>query len=201
MWILCFSYKNQTYINFGFFKADFNSNVIKISLFFYSFALFYLTNSLFFTDATMHKNYEDSGIFNLAYSIPQIWYSFIISSDINSLIRFLSLSDNQIIKIKQEKNYLKAKEESETIKTCLKVKYFLFFIFSFISLSFFSYYLVCFGSIYKNTQLYLLKDTLISFGISLIYPFIIYLIPSSLRIMLLRRPNYIYKFIKLLQSL
>ena len=192
MGILCFSYKNQTYINFGFFKADFNSNVIKISLFFYSFALFYLTNSLFFTDATMHKNYEDSGIWNLAYSIPQIWYSFIISSDINSLIRFLSLSDNQIIKIKQEKNYLKAKEESETNKTCLKVKYFLFFIFSFISLSFFSYYLVCIGSIYKNTQLYLLKDTLISFGVSLIYPFFVYLIPSSLRIMVLKCPKYIF---------
>ena len=185
----------------AFFKADFNSNVIKISLFFYSFALLYFTNALFFTDTTMHKIYEDGGIFNLAYSLPQICYSFIISSFINSLIRYLSLSDNQIIKIKQEKTYVKAKEESEKIIRCLKIKYVLFFIFSFISLSFFWYYLACFGSIYKNTQIYLLKDTLISFGFSLIYPFIVYLIPTSLRIMLLRRPKYIYKFINLLQSL
>ena len=149
----------------------------------------------------MHKIYEDGGIFNLAYSLPQICYSFIISSFINSLIRYLSLSDNQIIKIKQEKTYVRAKEESEKIISCLKIKYVLFFIFSFISLSFFWYYLACFGSIYKNTQIYLLKDTLISFGFSLIYPFIVYLIPTSLRIMLLRRPKYIYKFINLLQSL
>ena len=185
----------------AFFKADFNSNVIKISLFFYSFGLLYFTNSLFFTDATMHKIYEDGGIFNLAYSIPQICYSFIITAVINSLIRFLSLSDNEIIKIKQEKDYEKAKEKSIQIKRCLKIKYVLFFIVSFISLSFFWCYLACFGSIYKNTQLYLLKDTLISFGVSLIYPFFIYLIPSSLRIMVLKRPKYIYKFSKLMQSL
>ena len=149
----------------------------------------------------MHKIYEDGGIFNLAYSLPQICYSFIISSFINSLIWYLSLSDNQIIQIKQEKTYVKAKEESEKIISCLKIKYVLFFIFSFISLSFFWYYLACFGSIYKNTQIYLLKDTLISFGLSLLYPLFINLIPGFFRIYSLNKKNQncLYVISKLIQ--
>ena len=39
-----------------------------------------------------------------------------------------------------------------------------------------------FGAIYKNTQYYLLKDTLISFALSQLYPFAINLIPGFFRI-------------------
>ena len=35
---------------------------------------------------------------------------------------------------------------------------------------------------YKNTQIHLIKDTIISFGTSMIYPFGIYLIPGIFRI-------------------
>ena len=46
-----------------------------------------------------------------------------------------------------------------------------------------------FGAIYKNTQLFLLEDTLISFGLSLLYPFVIYLIPGFFRIPALSDPK------------
>ena len=39
-----------------------------------------------------------------------------------------------------------------------------------------------FGAVYPNTQLYLLKDTLLSFGQSLILPFVINLLPGLFRI-------------------
>ena len=39
-----------------------------------------------------------------------------------------------------------------------------------------------FGAVYPNTQLYLLKDNLISFGLSLVYPFGINLLPGLFRI-------------------
>ena len=62
-----------------------------------------------------------------------------------------------------------------------------------------------FGAIYKNTQLHLLKDTLISFGISMLTPFAIYLLPGLFRIPSLSNPNkkreWLYKFSKLLQLL
>ena len=71
----------------------------------------------------------------------------------------------------------------------------IFFIISFLFLLFFWYYLGCFGAVYKNTQIYLLKDTLINFGFSLIYPFILNLFPGILRIPSLKNKNkeIIYK--------
>ncbi len=60
-----------------------------------------------------------------------------------------------------------------------------------------------FGAIYRNTQMHLLKDTLISFGLSLSYPFVIYLFPGMFRIPALSNPRdkrkLLYNFSKLLQ--
>ena len=60
-----------------------------------------------------------------------------------------------------------------------------------------------FGVIYKNTQYHLLKDTLISFGLSLVYPFIIYLFPGIFRIPSLSNSKSnrkcMYNFSKFLQ--
>ena len=48
---------------FSFFiKDDYNSQIIKICLFFFSFALYFAINTLFFNDSTMHKIYENEGI-------------------------------------------------------------------------------------------------------------------------------------------
>ena len=178
---------------------EYNSKMVKLSLVFYSFSQYLFINSLFFTDATMHKIYKDGGIFNLAYSLPQIFYSFIISTIINILIKFLALFEGDIIKIKLENNYSKIKKDLPRIKRKIKIKLALFFILCFGLLIFFGCYLTCFGSIYKNTQIYLLKDTLISFALSLLYPFILYLIPAALRISILKYPHYLYKLSKLLE--
>ena len=55
----------------------------------------------------------------------------------------------------------------------------MFFIISFIILVFFWFYEICFCGVYVNTQLHLIKDSVISFGLSLVYPFSIYFTPSS----------------------
>ena len=57
----------------------------------------------------------------------------------------------------------------------------------------FWYYLACFGAIYKNAQVYLLKETITNFSISIIYPFIIYFIPCIFRIISLKYPEICYK--------
>ena len=60
-----------------------------------------------------------------------------------------------------------------------------------------------FGIIYKNTQYHLLKDTLISFGISFFQPFIICLLPGLFRIPSLSNPKKkrecLYNFSKIFQ--
>ena len=182
-------------------KNDYNSFIIKICLFFFGFALYSTVNILFFNDSTMHKIYEDNGKFNLAYQIPQIIYSTIISSIINFIIRYFSLSEKDLLKIKHVKKK-RIIEFGKLIK-CLRIKFSIFFIFSFIFLFLFWFYLSCFCSVYINTQRHAINDALISFGLSLLYPFLLNLIPGLFRIASLNSPdkqrNCMYKISQLLE--
>ena len=173
--------KRKQKLIFTFYTTDdYNSRTIKICLFFFSFTLIYTVNALFFSDSSMHKIYEDNGKFNFIYQIPQILYSTIISSIINILVNLLSLSERNIINLKKDNKNM-PKKKLQTIN-CLKIKFIIFYILVYFFLLLFWYYLSCFCAVYKNTQLYLIKDSFISFVLSLLYPFGISLLPGLLRI-------------------
>ena len=165
---------------------DYNSFIIKISFFFFSTTLYFASNALFFNDSTMHRIKEDRGTFNLGYQIPQIVYSSLISSIINTFVKSMCLTEKNIVEIKNlgTKKNIKMKTESALI--CIIKKIILYFILTFVLLLFFWYYLSCFCAVYKNTQLHLMKDTLISYGLSMLYPFFIYLSPVIFMIPALR---------------
>ena len=164
-------------------------------------------NTLFFTDSTMHKIYEDKGKFNFLYQIRQILYSTIISSVNNIIISYLSLSEKNILKIKEAKE--KKEEDLNSlvlkIKKCLIIKFILFFIFNFYLLLSFWFYLGCFCVVYSNTQIHLIKDTLISYLLSLVYPVGLNLLPGIFRIPALKAKKQnkecLYKFSKIVQLL
>ena len=149
----------------------------------------------------MHKIYEDQGIFNFLFQLPQIIYSSLISSAINIIIKTLSLSQKNIIYLKKEEHNIRKK--ASDIINCLKLKFVLFFILSFIFLLFFWYYLSCFCAVYINTQKFLIEDTLISFLLSLIYPIFLNLLPGFFRIPSLKskskKQKCLYNFSQIIQ--
>ena len=114
-------------------------------------------------------------------------------------------SNSGILEFKQNKSKIDVNERGEELKNKLRIKFLLFFTISFIFLLFFWYYISMFGAIYRNTQLHLLKDTLVSFALSLLYPFGIYLIPGFFRIPALSEPKKkrqcLYRISRLLQIL
>ena len=186
------------------FNNDYNSKIIKIYLLLFSFALYFTVNGLFFNDSTMHKIYKDGGKYNFIYQIPLIIYSSLISSIINAFIKYLSLSQKYILEIKNLENNAVFEQKVNNILKCLKIKFKLFFLFTFILSIFFWYFLGCFCSVYKNTQFHLIKDTLISFGLSLLYPLGIYLIPGIFRIPSLnnnKNRKLLYSFSQIIQLL
>ena len=180
--------------SFGLYQ-DYNSKILKMFLFFFSFSLDLTVNALFFSDDTMHKIYEDKGKFNFLYQIPQILYSTLISKFIDGFIRKLALSQDNIVDLKQEKENLDKKYIQ--IKRILKIKFIFFFLISFVVLLFFWYYIVCFCGIYANTQIHLIKDSAISLLTGLFIPFAMYLIPTIFRISALKakKPSraFLYK--------
>ena len=182
---------------------DYNSKVIKILLFIFTFSVQLTVNALFFNDETMHKIYIDKGKFDFIYQLPQIIYSMLISIVINMIIKKLALSEKSVLEVKKIKKINELEMEKDRLLTILKVKFIIFFILSLIFLSVFSIFVTCFCGVYKNTQMHLIKDSIIGFITSLIYPFGIYLIPGLFRINALRAPKKnkrrMYKFSQLLQ--
>ena len=177
-------------ILFSFFsKNDYNLIYIKINLFLLSFSLFFTLNVLFFTDKTMHKIYESKGIYNLIIQLPKIFYSSIITSVFNLIIRLIALSDGNIIRLKNVVSRKKKNKKLLNVISCLKIKFNIFFVIGFLFLCFCWYYISVFCCVYINTQIILLKDTFLSFGFTLLYPFILYLIPGLFRIPSLKSKN------------
>ena len=180
--------------------GDYNSSIIKIFLCFYNFSLSYTINALFFNDDTMHTILLDEGKFNIIYQLPQIVYSAVITFVLNQILNILALSENAILDFKQETNRQEFKTKFENLKMILHCKFIFFFVISFLLLLVFWYYIACFCAVYKNTQYHLLKDSLISFGSSMLTPLAFYLIPGIFRRLGLKyKKSIVYEFSRILQ--
>jgi hypothetical protein len=174
---------------------DYNLYTLKISLFLLSFSLYLTINGFFFRDSTMSNITENNGKFDIIYQIPQIFYSSLISAIINILLKTLSLSEKNILELKKENNSIKAEKDSKRIKNCITIKFIIFFIISIILLAFFWYFITCFCAVYTNTQIILFKDTIISFSLSMIYPFVLSLFPGMFRIPALKDKDQNSKYL------
>ena len=151
----------------------------------------------------MHKIYESKGDFDLETQLPIAIYSTIISMILNYPLNYLALSNDAIINFKQDNTKINLLKKSKKLIKILTIKFVLYFIISFLFLLFFWYYISMFGVIYRNTQ-FLLKNNLMIFGLSLILPFFIHLLPGILRITSLsnvkKKRVCLYNFSKFMQS-
>ena len=172
-----------------FYNKDYNLKIIKIDLFIFGFALNYAINGLFFNDDTMHNVYENKGLFDVSYQLPIIIYSSFISMFLGALVQMLGLSNDAIIDFKRSEEINNINERGAILIKKIKIKFEFYFILSFLLLFSFWYYISMFGSVYRNTQFLLLNDTVMGFGLSLVIPFIIYLIPGMFRIPALNAPQ------------
>ena len=180
---------------------DYNIRIIKICLLLIFFVIHYTINTLFFTKALIHEIYKNGGAYNYSSVFPKIIGSFLISYFLCSIIKYLSLSDKLIIEIKFQTTYEEAEEKAEKVKRIFIIQNICFFILGFIFLIFFWYYLSSFCAVYQNSQIYLLKNVLLSFSLSLLFPFILYVVPSILRIISLksRKMKIIYIISRFIQ--
>ena len=183
-------------------KDDYNLFFSKISLFLMSLALNIITNALFFSDDSMHKIYKDYGKFDFLYNLPQTIYSILISNIFTTLFEFLSLSEDILSEFKMNMNMIHFSLKKQKIIRYLIIKSIIFFISGLIVLIFFWYYISCFCAVYSNTQFHLIKDIFISFITGMIYPFILILIPTIIRISALQNKNIcLYKISRILTTI
>jgi len=182
---------------------DNNVFIIKICIFCLSFSIYYFFSTLLFNYSVIHEVYEQKGIYNISNFMRQILISFIISYIINIFVKYITLSERNISELKSIKNSKNIFSKQTKVQRCLIVKYICYFSISFIFLIFFWYYLSSFCAVYQNSQVYVIKNTFISFIIALIYPFFINLFPGIFRLYSLNdkkdKRECIYKFSQIIQ--
>ena len=188
--------KRNHIILFTFFSwNDYNISYVKFARFIFLVCTDMAMNVFFFTDESMHKIYLNYGKFNFIQQIPQIIYSTILSQTLEVFLCYLSLTDKHIYQIKKLPTKIRNKDTIFKILKCIKIKLIVFFIFIFVFFIFYWYLISCFCAVYENTQIIFIKDSFTSFLIGLIYQFVIYLIPSILRVRALKDEKKHSKFI------
>ena len=161
-------------------KNDYNSRIIKFCFFIFIFALLFFINTLFINENVLHNIFLSGGKLAIFNSIPIIFYSILITSFIKNILLKFIFTEYDILSMKEIE-----KTKSRTIKGILAkitLKCLLFFFISEILVFLIWLYIACFFTVFKNTQIFAIKNTLISFVIFLIVPFAYYTIPALLRI-------------------
>ena len=192
--------KTRHLLFFTFFQnKDYNSQIIKIYIFLFTFGINLTVSAMFYTDSIIHKIYIDDGSFDFTYQLPQMIYSLIISAILAVLLKYFGLYEQEIVEFRKGyKNRIKVLSD-------IKIKIIIFFIISYLLLFFSWIYLGCFCAVYKNTQIHLLIHVSSSFSFSFIVPFIVLLFPCIFRIIALNdrkgKRSFLYKMSNILLNL
>ena len=180
---------------------DYNSMIIKIDMFLIGFGVIYAMNALFFTEATIHQIYKDKGEYKLSYFLPKTFLSFFVAHIFITAIRYIFLSERNILEIKRQETRIQAADQVDRVKKRLIIKYIIFYVAGVLFLILFWYYLSSFGAVYQNSQVLLIVNTFLSSAFSLVYPFVINIIPVAIRKFSLSTNNreIFYKASKIIQ--
>ena len=89
---------------------DYNTIIIKLCISMLSFAICYFLNFIFFDEKTIHKIYKDEGKYDFIYFIPKISISFGVSHFIYILIKYIFLSERNLLNVKKQKTINTAQE-------------------------------------------------------------------------------------------
>ena len=174
--------KREHTIIFTFFAwNDYNIFSIKLTKFFFLICTDMAFNVFFFSDESMHNLYESGGEFDFFDQLVQMFYTTIVSQVLQIFLNYLTMTDIHYYQIKGLKNENINQSRVLSIMNCIKYKIIAFYIFTFLVFLFYLYLISSFCSVYENTQIIFITDSLLSFLLGLIYPFILYLLPTGLR--------------------
>ena len=184
--------------------GDYNLFIVKFGLLLFSVPLNLTIGALFYTTKDMQIVYLNPSTlirFDLKILARTILTS-IISSIILICLKFLCITHGSIQSLRKIENLDQAKIKSVRVINCIKFRVCLYYILSLIFLLMFLYYVKCFSAIYPNNKACILRDMLISWILTILYPFGLVIFTSIFRICSLRFDKYCCFFInKILQMI
>ena len=176
-------------------SKDHNLRIIKIALFILFLSFYFAFTALFFNDSIMRQLYIYRGNTDAAVHIPNIILSSICCLIMSLIVRFILLSERDIMKVVRETLKDKRKSLSEQTRLKIKVKVIILFVVSILLISLCWYYVAAFCAIFKNSQGHYFTNVLFSFIICNIWPCVTSLIAPIFRLKSIKEGGKcMYKF-------
>ena len=182
--------KDNCIIIIIFFRNDVMFKQIRLSSFILSCTLDYFFNAFFYSEIFLQQRYEQDKIITLLIDYPKEIFACLSSQFIVKLIELLmedkalSLFLNRIAS--QNKNYLKG--VNYLLKTYEK-RFYIYITIGYLLLGITWYYTSAFCTVYQNSQMKLLYDTLESLALNLILPYPISLLSVTFRHLAIKKLN------------
>ena len=186
----------DTQVIFGTFCSDNHLDLfaIKLSFFIFTFQISFFLNALFYTDEYISKSYNNNGVLDFVSGLPKSIYSYAATLVTTNLLRMLSTSKNELLRLIIEK--LKYKYYINLIQVKLdklRKKLIIYYIIVFIFSCVFFYYVSSFCAVYRNSQKYWFLGCLESLAMDTGVSFIICIFLALFRyISIKRRIKYFY---------
>ena len=187
-------------LNVFFRHNDYNLFSVKLGLLFMTFPINITFNIFFYTNKSMKLSYIRSmdDISNFWSNIANTVYSSLLSTTLLIILKFICLTHNSVRVLRKIKDVNKARKKSVCVLRCIKIRVTIYYLLSFAFVGCFGFYVLCFCAVFENTQKELVKSTLTSWLISLLYPFGICLVTSIVRKLAFKCRSRVLYTIKLL---
>ena len=161
-------------------KNDYNSKIMKIGFLLYIIVIYLVVNTLFIDVSALYQLFISQGYIGILYDPIKIILTTLVSLAIKNILFYIVFTEENIVSLRNL-NFIPNRARIKTVMTIITLKFHLFFVLGIFSLIFFWVYIASFFTIFKKTQIFVIRNSLISFGISMVIPIILGVIPSSLR--------------------
>ena len=170
-------------LNVLFLHNDYNLFVVKLGLLFMTFPINLTMNLFFFTNKKIELSYEMAldDLSSFLSNIGNTIYSSLLSNLLLILLKLICLTHKSVRSLRKMRDVGEAQKKSVCVLRCIKIRVTIYFLLSFFFLVIFGFYVLCFCTVFENTQIELIKSTFTSWLMSLLYPFIICFFTSLIR--------------------
>ena len=167
--------RKQLFIFTFYTSIDGNLRIVKIGLFILFVSFYFAYTALFFNDSIMRNIYIYKGNTDAAVHIPNIILSSLCCLIMNILVKLISLSDRDLIRIKKNNSL------ADSIQKKIKIKTYVLFGISIVLIALCWYYVAAFCAVFKNSQKHYFINVLIAFGVCNLWPVFTTLIAPAMR--------------------
>ena len=194
--------ENQIILNTFFTKNYLDLFVIKLSFLIFTFQMSFFLNALFYTEDYISEAYHNDGVLDFISSLPKSIYSFMVTLIISNLLRMLSNSKSELMKIIIERRKAQNYNNLINVKLLkLRKKLIVYFILIFLLGIFFLYNVTAFCAVYYNSQKFWLVGCIESFALDSLVAVITCIFITFFRYISIKKEiKYLYSLSNILNS-